>query len=311
MSTPVSFNMFDEQEDSLPVVTDIEVHVTENNSIYVTSREIALKSGQEHKNVLAAIKRIIDKDKVGITEKMFHKTTYKDSRNRDQPEYYVNQAGFSILVSNIVFGDTDKKIEFSIALQTKNEEIRNKLNRIEKQMKAFQFPTREAMVAQGLIAANEIINEQKNTILNQQQAIEQKDQEIAANQPAVDFANAVSASTDCILVRQLADHISLALTRAGYKNKVGQNKMFEWLRAKGYLKKSSTRDENLPTKRCMEMGLMEFKTTPIEHKTLPGQTWNSRTPLVTAKGLKYFTLKMLKIYEEGGNIDDDTNKKNR
>lgn len=306
----VNFEMFDD-EDSLPATSNIEVHVTENNSIYVTSREIASQLGQEHKNVLAAIKRIIDKDKSNLSATMFCKTTYTDSKNRQQPEYYVNQAGFNVLASGaLLFNDIKKRLEFSIAFQRKNEEIRAKLNKVEKQVKKMMNTgtvPREVMVSQGLIAANEIINEQKQLIAQQQQIIEQKDQQIAANKSAVDFANAISTSTDCILIRQLAEHISQALKKAGYKNNVGQNNLFEWMRQNGYLKRGHTRDQNLPTKKCMEMGLMEVKTTPIDHKTMPG-TWNSRTPLITAKGLEYFTLKFLNLYKEGRTVEDGPKK---
>lgn len=303
----INFDMFDDQNDgeTLPMASDISIHVTENNSIYVTSREIAEQFKQKHKNILAAIKRIVDKDKSNLANTMFYKTTYTDSRNRQQPEYYVNQAGFNVLASGNLY-DVNKRLEFGVAFQRKNEEIRAKLNKAIKELADLKKPTKEVIIAQGLIAANEVIEEQKKIIEQQQQTIGQKDQQLTAAKDDIDFANAFKGSTNNMLIRTLASKISGELNSEGYTgNGVGQNTMFEWLRKNGFLVASrKARDFNMPTKKAIDMGVLDSKYTPIEHKTVPG-TWNSGTPVITPKGVEYFRRKIKNIYYEGGTINDN------
>lgn len=305
------FDLFDEaqQDDIVLGPTSITVHVTKHNSTYITSREIAQYLSQEHKNVLAAIRRIKKNDKINITDKMFFETSYKDSKNRPQPEFYVNQSGFIMLASNAIFTDQQMKAELIVAFQIKNEEIRTKLNDAEKEIEYLRNMPRETKVAQGLIAANEIINEQKQLITQQAKEIEEKENTINNMKSDAEYGQAISTSTNNILVRQLANRIFKALNDAGFKNNVGEKKLFEWLRQNSYLiRQPKSRDYNMPTKRSLDMGIMEGKLTPIEHKTLPG-TWNSGTPEITEKGAKYFTLKFLKIYEDGGSIEDSIKSK--
>lgn len=305
------FDLFDEaqQDDIVLGPTSIMVHVTKHNSTYITSREIAQYLSQEHKNVLAAIRRIKKNDKINITDKMFFETSYKDSKNRPQPEFYVNQSGFIMLASNAIFTDQQMKAELIVAFQIKNEEIRTKLNDAEKEIEYLRNMPRETKVAQGLIAANEIINEQKQLITQQAKEIEEKENTINNMKSDAEYGQAISTSTNNILVRQLANRIFKALNDAGFKNNVGEKKLFEWLRQNSYLiRQPKSRDYNMPTKRSLDMGIMEGKLTPIEHKTLPG-TWNSGTPEITEKGAKYFTLKFLKIYEDGGSIEDSIKSK--
>lgn len=305
------FDLFDEaqQDDIVLGPTSITVHVTKYNSTYITSREIAQYLSQEHKNVLAAIRRIKKNDKINITDKMFFETSYKDSKNRPQPEFYVNQSGFIMLASNAIFTDQQMKAELIVAFQIKNEEIRTKLNDAEKEIEYLRNMPRETKVAQGLIAANEIINEQKQLITQQAKEIEEKENTINNMKSDAEYGQAISTSTNNILVRQLANRIFKALNDAGFKNNVGEKKLFEWLRQNSYLiRQPKSRDYNMPTKRSLDMGIMEGKLTPIEHKTLPG-TWNSGTPEITEKGAKYFTLKFLKIYEDGGSIEDSIKSK--
>lgn len=305
------FDLFDEvqQDDIILKPTSITIHVTKHNSTYITSREIAQYLNQEHKNVLAAIRRIKRNDKINVTDNMFFETSYKDSKNRPQPEFYVNQSGFIMLASNAIFTDQQKKTELIIAFQFKGEEIRAKLNEAEKEIKYLKSISRETKVAQGLIAANEIISEQKQLITQQAKEIEEKENVINNMKPDAEYGQAISTSTNNILVRQLANRICKALKDAGFKNGVGEKKLFEWLRQNSYLiRQPKSRDYNMPTKRSLDMGIMEGKLTPIEHNTIPG-TWNSGTPEVTEKGAKYFTLKFLNLYKSGGCIEDSIKSK--
>ena len=98
--------------------------------------------------------------------------------------------------------------------------------------------------------------------------------------PKALFADAVAASKSSILVGELAKIIK----QNGVKD-MGQNRLFEWMRGKGYLMKSGS-SYNMPTQRSMEMGLFEIKETSITHSD--GHVTVSKTPKVTGKGQQYF-----------------------
>lgn len=97
------------------------------------------------------------------------------------------------------------------------------------------------------------------------------------------FADAVATSKTSILVGELAK----ILKQNGAD--IGQNKLFAWMREKGYLIKRKGSDYNMPTQKSMEMGLFEIKETSI---TKPdGSTHISKNTKVTGKGQIYFTNK--------------------
>lgn len=107
-----------------------------------------------------------------------------------------------------------------------------------------------------------------------------------AMKPKALFADAVAASKNSILVGELAK----LLKQNGVD--IGQNRLFEWLRANGYLIRRRGTDYNMPTQRAMEMGLFEIKETAISHSD--GHTSVSKTPKVTGKGQNFFVNTFLK-----------------
>lgn len=98
--------------------------------------------------------------------------------------------------------------------------------------------------------------------------------------PKAVFADAVSSSQTSILVGELAK----LLKQNGVD--IGANRMFEWLRANGYLIKRKGSDWNMPTQRSMELELFEIKETTVQHND--GHISISKTPKVTGKGQLYF-----------------------
>lgn len=103
---------------------------------------------------------------------------------------------------------------------------------------------------------------------------------VAEMTPKAVFADAVSSSQTSILVGELAK----LLKQNGVD--IGANRMFEWLRANGYLIKRKGSDWNMPTQRSMELELFEIKETTIQHND--GHISISKTPKVTGKGQLYF-----------------------
>jgi anti-repressor protein len=107
-----------------------------------------------------------------------------------------------------------------------------------------------------------------------------------ADKPKVIFADAVSVAKTSILIGELAK----ILKQNGVN--IGQNRLFEYLRNKGYLISRNGSDRNMPTQRAMEMGLFEVKETIVSHSD--GHTSISKTPKVTGKGQQYFINHFLK-----------------
>ena len=148
----------------------------------------------------------------------------------------------------------------------KGAEVRQYFIQVEK-----DFNSPEKIMARALLMAD--------------QKVHKLEAKIEADRPKVLFAEAVSASHTSILVGELAK----LLKQNGVD--MGANRLFNWLRAHGYLIKRNGRDWNMPTQKSVEMGLIRVKETSITHAD--GHITVSKTPLVTGKGQQYFINKFL------------------
>ncbi len=108
--------------------------------------------------------------------------------------------------------------------------------------------------------------------------------------PKVLFAESVEAAKTSILIGELAKLLKQN------EIKMGQNRLFEWLRQNGYLIRRQGSDYNMPTQKAMELGLFEIKETTITHSD--GHIHVSKTPKVTGKGQVYFVNLFLKGEEK-------------
>lgn len=111
--------------------------------------------------------------------------------------------------------------------------------------------------------------------------------QIEEDAPKVIFAMAVTESKRSCLVAELAKIIC----QNGME--VGQNRLFKWLRKRGYL---GTKGEyyNQPMQRWVEAGMFEIKKRTITKPN--GDLITVSTPLVTGKGQVYLVNKFLKEY---------------
>lgn len=98
---------------------------------------------------------------------------------------------------------------------------------------------------------------------------------IIADKPRVSFAETIEKSSECILIREY----SKILANEGIK--LGERKLYAWLRNKGYIQKNSTE----PTQRAVEQGL--FKVSERIVKTVKGEILSQTTKL-TGKGQIFF-----------------------
>ena len=100
--------------------------------------------------------------------------------------------------------------------------------------------------------------------------------------PKAFFADAVATSESSCLVGELAKIIKAH----GYD--IGQKRLFEWLRANGYLM-CKGEAYNQPTQKSMDLGLMEIKKRVIDNPD--GSKRVTTTTKITGKGQIYFVNK--------------------
>lgn len=233
---------------------------TQNGEPVVSSREVARNFGKEHKDTLESIRQILVAE--NSATKFFHESSF-EYRGRQFPEYLMNRDGFTLLA----MGFTGKA-----ALEWKLKYIAA-FNAMEKQLAQRPQLSRSELMAKALIAAHD--------------ELEHKDRQIAELTPKGIFADAVSASKKSILVGELAK----LLCQNGVQ--IGQNRLFSWMRERGYLIKDPKRsDYNMPTQRAVEQGLFEIKETTVVHSD--GHTSINKTPKVTGKGQIYFVNQFVK-----------------
>lgn len=125
----------------------------------------------------------------------------------------------------------------------------------------------------------------KRALEFQQKKIDQLQIENQELKPKALFAEAVDASQTSILIGDLAKLIS----QNGIK--IGQNRLFHWLRENGYLISRKGESYNMPTQRSMDLKIIEIKERT--HNNPDGSIRISRTPKVTGKGQIYFVNKFL------------------
>lgn len=119
----------------------------------------------------------------------------------------------------------------------------------------------------------------------EQEARKALEAKIEQDKPKIVFAESVECANNSVLIRDLAKILK--------QNSVdiGQNRLFEILREKGYLIKYGE-SKNTPTQKSMDLGLFEVKVRTVNN---PGGTVRSTyTTMVTGKGQIYFVNKFLK-----------------
>ena len=131
----------------------------------------------------------------------------------------------------------------------------------------------------------------ERAVMVAQRKIKERDKEIAYQrkqiaemQPKAIFADAVSSSSNSILIRDMAK----LLKQNGVD--IGEKRLFEYLRNNGYLIKRPGADYNSPTQKSMELGLFEIKETVVAHTN---DTRIHKTSKITGKGQRYFVDKFL------------------
>lgn len=207
------------------------------------------------------------------------KTRYNDWFNRmtefgfTENEDYLAITQKRVTAQGNATNQTDHIIKLDMAKEIamiqrtdKGKEVRTYFIQVEK-----DFNSPEKIMARALLMADKKVHK--------------LEAQIEADRPKVLFADAVSASKSSCLIGELAK----ILKQNGID--IGQNKLFQWLRANGYLISRRGESWNQPTQKSMQLGLFELKKTNINHAD--GHTTVNTTTKVTGKGQQYFINKFL------------------
>lgn len=144
-------------------------------------------------------------------------------------------------------------------------------------MVAKEQDTPEDIMARALKIADE-------TLKRKEQRLKELESKVEADAPKVLFANAVVGSKSSCLIGELAK----VITQNGYK--IGQNRLFEWMRQHGYLGTVGER-RNIPNQKYIEQGLFELKKGV--RTADDGVLVSTITTKVSGKGQAYFINKFL------------------
>ncbi len=161
----------------------------------------------------------------------------------------------------------------------KGKQVRQYLINLER---AWNTP--EQVMARALRIANQTIDSLHDRV----GALQQDNDRM---KPKEIFADAVATSRTSILIGDLAKLIC----QNGVE--IGQKRLFEWLRANGYLL-SNGASKNMPAQRYLEQGLFEVKERTINNPD--GSVLTTRTTKVTGKGQIYFINKFIIGAQQNG-----------
>lgn len=184
----------------------------------------------------------------------------------------VNNGAHRVLQDYLLNVDMSKHICL-ISRTEKGKQCRQYLIDLEK-----VWNTPEQVMARALKMADKTINKLKsdNAALLA---------DVNRMKPKEIFADAVSVFDTSILIGELAKIIK----QNGVD--IGQNRLFDWMRNKGYLINRKGTDYNMPMQKSMELGLFEIRERAINNPD--GSVRITKTVLVTGKGQQYFINKFL------------------
>lgn len=222
----------------------------------ISSIEVAEMIGKEHKVLLRDIRRYCEQlgENNIVLSDFFEESTYITAQNKEMPCYNVTKKGCEFIAHKIT---GVKGTEFTAKY----------INR---------FHQMEDMIRTRMPHGKELL---AIAVLEAQRMIEQQNEEIERMKQKEIFADAVAASSNSILIGELAKLIS----QSG--KKIGQNQLFHWMRENGYLARSGER-RNLPNQKYVDQGLFEIKERTINNPN--GSIRTTFTTKVTGKGQQYF-----------------------
>lgn len=226
-------------------------------------------SEKEHSDLMKSIRKEIEVlEGVGINQGNFSPVTYMDKKGETRPCYSLNKAGVLQMLN-----------KESAVVRFKTTQYIEKLEKENKALKKDSY-----MIDDPVERAKAWIKEQEEKkVIELENAKNRK--LLEEQEPKVAFANAITASKNSILVRELARLIS----QNGIK--IGERSLYTWLRENGYVEKNSTK----ATQKAINLKVLELveRTSPDKE----GNFHTNFTTYVTPKGQAYFIGKFLENRE--------------
>lgn len=261
----------------------------------MSSLQIAEATNKPHKNVIRDIRNLLDglearlkSEPVDYSSYVIRESSYKDANGVNRVCYELNKKACLLLASGYNVLLRAKIIDRWEELETEKMMQNLPSYQISSPRERAMKWIEEEEVRQQLALENKMLTEESERksqrIEQQAETIEQQAEQIKADAPKVLFSKAVETSQRSCLVSELAK----ILRQNGVE--IGQNRLFEWLRKKGYLCKVG-QARNQPTQMAMDKGLFEIKQTTINKPD--GSILVSSTTKVTGRGQIYFVNKFL------------------
>ena len=231
----------------------VKIKQTENGQV-VSAREL-----HEFLNIETPFRKWIDRMfEYGFVENQDYIRVDKNVRGNEAKEYALTL-------------DCAKEISM-IQRSEKGKQARQYFIECEKKLKnPYKLPK---TYSEALIELAQKAQEQEKLALE----IKEKEQQLEKAKPKITFADSVTGSSNSILVR----HFAKDLCDAGFD--IGQNRLFKWFRAKGYLNKDNEAYQNY-----ISQGLFEVITRTIGSGE---ETFTAKTTKITGKGQTYFANKI-------------------
>jgi anti-repressor protein len=186
------------------------------------------------------------------------------------------------------------RLIFNAADQSRNPEIQMKAKNLQDWIFKEVLP-QIRRTGSYIPQYKKLIEENKQLLLENRQLAEGKEVlasinsylqlEAVENKPKVDFANAIMATDDLILLGDLSK------IAASNGIRIGQNRTYALLRKKKLLTETRGANWNAPTQKAMDLGL--FKVCERAVTTIGGFKRISKTTYATPKGQDYILRKLL------------------
>ena len=116
----------------------------QNDQVITTSLLVAETFEKEHRNVLKSIRKLMSATNVAVAQ-MFDETTYVNEQGKEQPMFFMNRDGFTLLAMGF---SGEKALKFKV-------DYINAFNKIEAELKSQQ--TKQLSAAESLLQSVQLL----------------------------------------------------------------------------------------------------------------------------------------------------------